>query len=1458
MGKTNFRRSSAEVGLSKRGGRSNAFHIQLYTNDHGFQVYVLENKVEGRKIFIPRFIFGPFRACIRMIVKNELSKKEPVTFEYPVSFLNREYFYFKSSSADLDNLIIQDIEEREGSSGYITVSRRGLHALDSLLYSDKLQHPNDVLGEIISYHKLFQFSFVKGSKSITSGLVLRKDVLQQTERYTPSLAQKVVLDIDVNDTDKKSRPKPVVEKSGLRAKAESSLFGPKLGERLNEKNIKVDYEEVFGDKKVNLYAVADDDEEKGAKKKPVLSQFPIPLATPEVKRFEDGKFYFELSPTQVSEFRNRFISDRSADFYMGFEIVDALFTFNKSVKTFRFPLYYSKVRIRESGRGVHLESKQNGQFYLNHIALANLVDKFSNKVAGVDNVDKFFKTLLAQDVSVDRLNDRICLSRYLPIKESIFDRTREILFGYQDENGKGGILGDLTIQGIECDLQSVYLYRAPKLQNPIDQALELDLDKINAIAHHSTKRFYNSLLGKFLIPEQQTDDHRKDEFAPIVWMPGMLPKSTRNLVEGLNSHDLVLLEGPPGTGKTHTIMNLLIHCINSKQRMLIVSDQQGAIEALIEKLQDHLVGKDKGTPAEIKWKELLFSAIKVVDEVETGDQSLADLITRLTKSFSVQELPPGVPSSGSRLEKRLVVLKEKIEALTLQITCKMLGQMGEDVPFDHRVLKKGESYPKNYRLLEFLGLLQDEKLQQRRLIDSFVRNRFELVSENMEDCYHFFKIPARNFPSEVQTLIDDKKILASILRKKIKTVDAFHAATSEYPRHELIRYLESVIKAQTSIEGSGFARLIRKIRIAFRSPLLLKTRRLQNMVQDQITLLKISDTCSDGLWQVLREMHESIRIGEAPNCALGMYRSLDRQVAGEIGADTNQGTSIQGDLEEIDDLYMQHDKIVKQRLAENLREIVQSATASRSGSGTNKITSIMALVDSLKQFTSISESGDVFQELTQALFDTFPIWVVRKQVVPFLLPCVEQSFDLVVIDEATQCRVDDSLSLMFRAKKILVVGDDKQTVLQKDSVIDDYLFKDHELDEHLRSTQARGFKGGGSNIFALVKSIKQASVMLDEHYRCPAEIIEFSNKYVYNDELRIMQWRLPQQAPSVVVNYNEQRVESSKKPTSGKFKGIETEMIDRFMDFVVSTLKKIEKTTGEKIDVETDVALCYFLLKNEPYVKSVKDNYLRKLNRGEDILDGAGAALQGKERDYIFYFWDVTRYNMGAFKQGDDADKRKGELNVLLSRPKKKAFHYLHRNFDQLEHGRTNITRYLWKTYHQQKDNTAKRSADTGDDVLNESLLGSLLRFTLDRSSKRSIQEVRQNIWEASIDFREDIVVGDASRVVDLIAFPAGETKQVVGLVDLSGFGCDQNTGQNIVDYFFQLKRASPGIDPVFVFPHELIDENGQTFRSLIHRLEQIETGEGRKKTESVRSLKALSNENAKLSKLEAISESSA
>jgi hypothetical protein len=478
----------------------------------------------------------------------------------------------------------------------------------------------------------------------------------------------------------------------------------------------------------------------------------------------------------------------------------------------------------------------------------------------------------------------------------------------------------------------------------------------------------------------------------------------------------------------------------------------------------------------------------------------------------------------------------------------------------------------------------------------------------------------------------------------------------------------------------------------------------------------------------------------------------------------------------------------------------------------------MALAENLQQFKSLEESGEVFDEFRRAIYEAFPVWIVRKQMVPLILPCEEKSFDLVIIDEATQCRVDDALPLMFRANKILVVGDDRQTVLQKDSPIDDYLFKDHELDEHLRSTQARGFKGGGSNIFSLIKSIKQASVMLDEHYRCPADIIAFSNQYVYDNELKVMQWSLPERGSAVNIHDGEKNIIPVKKPTSGKFKGIETAMVDRFLDYVADALDRIEKETGKIINVETDVALCYFLLKNEPYVSYAVNGFLNKLNRGNHILHGAGAALQGKERDYIFYFWDITRYNLGAFAQGDEESKRRGELNVLLSRPRKKAFHYLHHDFLQLDHSRTNITRYLSRALSEQKHSTT-RTANPKDLL---TLLGRLLHVAVKHSNQRGMIYIQHKLSTEQIQFREAIVVGDEFKSVDLVAVSAGSQAHAVGVVDLSGFHPTADVGRDIVDYYFLLKRAQPQISPVFMFPYEIVDENGYAFRSLISKLENI------------------------------------
>src|SRR5947209_2180883 len=116
-------------------------------------------------------------------------------------------------------------------------------------------------------------------------------------------------------------------------------------------------------------------------------------------------------------------------------------------------------------------------------------------------------------------------------------------------------------------------------------------------------------------------------------------------------------------------------------------------------------------------------------------------------------------------------------------------------------------------------------------------------------------------------------------------------------------------------------------------------------------------------------------------------------------------------------------------------------------------------------------------------------------------------FDLVVIDEASQSDLT-ALPALLRAKKVLVVGDDKQVSPEGVGLEED----------KVRNLMAR-FLGGqvetyrpqmdpSRSIYDLFKVVFATnSVMLREHFRCVPPIIEYSKREFYNHELRPL--RLP-------------------------------------------------------------------------------------------------------------------------------------------------------------------------------------------------------------------------------------------------------------------------------------------------------------------------------------------------------------
>ena len=55
-----------------------------------------------------------------------------------------------------------------------------------------------------------------------------------------------------------------------------------------------------------------------------------------------------------------------------------------------------------------------------------------------------------------------------------------------------------------------------------------------------------------------------------------------------------------------------------------------------------------------------------------------------------------------------------------------------------------------------------------------------------------------------------------------------------------------------------------------------------------------------------------------------------------------------------------------------------------------------------------------------------PIWLVNPDVVSRMFPLDAGLFDVVVFDEASQMRVANAVPALFRARRCVVSGDDKQ------------------------------------------------------------------------------------------------------------------------------------------------------------------------------------------------------------------------------------------------------------------------------------------------------------------------------------------------------------------------------------------------------------------------------------------------
>jgi len=264
-----------------------------------------------------------------------------------------------------------------------------------------------------------------------------------------------------------------------------------------------------------------------------------------------------------------------------------------------------------------------------------------------------------------------------------------------------------------------------------------------------------------------------------------------------------------------------------------------------------------------------------------------------------------------------------------------------------------------------------------------------------------------------------------------------------------------------------------------------------------------------------------------------------------------------------------------------------------------------------------------------------PCWIMPHHRVSESLPAHLGSFDLVVIDEASQSDVS-ALPVLLRAQKVLVVGDDRQVAPQAIGIEEERintLMKRHLAGQvPLYAAQMSPDR----SIYDLAKVVfAHSGVMLKEHFRCIAPIIEYSKREFYNHELHPL--RLATASRRLDPPLLDYFVGDSRR--DGGINRGEVEFIVKDVAALVADPKMQSRTIGIVSLLGEEQAMRIW----ERLTEELTPEVLRR----HAVTCGDARQFQGRERDIMYLSMVCAPNDIGAPLARDAFAQR---FNVAASR----------------------------------------------------------------------------------------------------------------------------------------------------------------------------------------------------------------
>lgn len=696
-------------------------------------------------------------------------------------------------------------------------------------------------------------------------------------------------------------------------------------------------------------------------------------------------------------------------------------------------------------------------------------------------------------------------SKDLDLEEDEIEEIKnKILYGNFDELIQDGILTELLAnKNLQLNSNKGLLFIEKEQLENIGLLYELKKIAIENRKNELLNGFYN---GNVTRTEDNVDTH-------IYNIVEINDSQKEAVLKSKNNVEII--KGPPGTGKTQTIVNLICNYVLDNKKVLVASQNNKAVDNVLEKLR----------------KDNLFGGALRLGNSQIRDNALVEIQSLL---------------------KDINKINDSIEDTDIEIS------------------------------------KEKSKIIQREI---------ELIKEKLNETEEL-TITSEEMRESIESL---KKSLVEIELEK-------YIASYDTDLNELNKNIAIMNKISCLCEGFEKKRnnMIWKMLSKFR------------FNYDKFRVKQLMNSLNNIKLNLYGNMNFDI-ILDVKDCADGNIMLMEHNIL------QNKYNDITKRLE-----ILKNEKWNKRYEEENKNKIDvdRSILKSKYKNMLNDfLISEKETIDILNESDSTVFKKNV--EVFKSLIKIYPVILTTNLSVASSIP-FEELFDVVIVDEASQCNIPSILPLLVRAKKLVLVGDNKQLppvitldekenqkLIQKFNIDSKYSFKDNSIFDFYNNFMK-----------------KEAKVLLKEHFRCNPRIINISNKFFYNSELKIRT-----------------------KDTDGEFVGLQYCSLRGTIKNGIGgrSISNIEEVNAIKEYLVSNKE--YFTNKTIGIITPFKEqkNKLEQMvkNLGglyENITVGTVHTFQGDEKDIIVLSLVITEgCRDGSVKW---INKEKNIINVAITRAK--------------------------------------------------------------------------------------------------------------------------------------------------------------------------------------------------------------